>query len=181
MPEFLNVVDENDTIIGPQSRQVIHEQGLLHREIHVYFITPDKKMIFQHRAKDKDTYPNLLDATVGGHVEIGDDYETTAIKEAFEETGVLIDKSELILLEKTRKCAKDLVNHKTNNAFRILYLYIYRGDIKNLKIEKGDSLGFEAYTLEELLNLDEENKKRFIPYALSIFTELIPKFIKNLK
>lgn len=60
-------------------RENIHNQGLLHREIHVWFYTPKGEIIFQHRAKDKDTYPDLLDATVGGHVEINSDYENTAL------------------------------------------------------------------------------------------------------
>ncbi|HZJ41249.1 MAG TPA: hypothetical protein VFD16_03225, partial [Candidatus Saccharimonadales bacterium] len=74
MKSLLNIVDANDNIIGERERAEIHRLGLLHREIHVYFLTPDKKFIFQHRAKDKDSYPDLLDATVGGHVEIGDTY-----------------------------------------------------------------------------------------------------------
>ena len=74
MPEYLNIVDDNDNIIGQKTREEIHQQGLLHQEIHVYFITPNKEIIFQHRAEDKDTYPDLLSATVGGHVDIGDTY-----------------------------------------------------------------------------------------------------------
>lgn len=64
--EMLEVVDENDNIIGFETRAKVHEQGLLHREIHIFFITPNGEVIFQHRAKDKDTYPDKLDATVGG-------------------------------------------------------------------------------------------------------------------
>lgn len=84
MENILDIVDENDQIIGQATRDKIHRQGLLHREIHVYFITPQQEIIFQHRAKDKETFPDLLDATVGGHVEIGDSYELTAIKETEE-------------------------------------------------------------------------------------------------
>ena len=67
----LNIIDENGNITGEETRENIHKQGLLHREIHVWFYTPKGEILFQHRAKDKDTYPDLLDATVGGHVEIG--------------------------------------------------------------------------------------------------------------
>ena len=65
----LNIVDENDQIIGEDTRENIHRKGLLHREIHVWFYTPKSEIVFQHRAKNKDTFPDLLDATVGGHVE----------------------------------------------------------------------------------------------------------------
>lgn len=94
MAEYLNIVNENDEIIGQETRENIHKQGLLHHEVHVHFITPNKEIIFQHRAKDKDFYPDLLDATVGGHVEIGDTYEKTAIKETREETGLIINEED---------------------------------------------------------------------------------------
>ncbi|MCL4437679.1 NUDIX domain-containing protein [Patescibacteria group bacterium] len=77
----LNIVDESGNIIGEETRCNIHKNGLLHKEIHVWFYTPKGEIIFQHRAKNKDVYPDLLDATVGGHVEIGDDYEHAALKE----------------------------------------------------------------------------------------------------
>ena len=64
--EMLEVVNEQDIVIGLESRSMIHQKGLLHREIHIWFITPEGEIIFQHRAKTKDTYPDKLDATVGG-------------------------------------------------------------------------------------------------------------------
>jgi len=62
----LNIVDEEGNIVGEETRENIHKNGLLHREIHVWLYTPNREIIFQHRAKDKDTYPDLLDASVGG-------------------------------------------------------------------------------------------------------------------
>ena len=177
MKEFLNIVSEDDQIIGQESREKIHQEGLLHREIHVYFVTPNKEIIFQHRAKDKDTYPDLLDATVGGHVEIGDTYEKTAIKETQEETGLIIDTEDLIFLSKTKRRSEDKATGKINNAFRETYIYIFRGDIKDLQIEEGKSLGFEIWPMERLLNIDEADSKRFIPYILDFSkTEIINPF-----
>lgn len=101
--EMLEVVDENDNIIGLETREKVHKDGLLHREIHVFFLTPQGEIIFQHRAKDKDTYPDKLDATVGGHVDPDMTYEETAIKECREETGIDIDVNKLLFLTKMRK------------------------------------------------------------------------------
>lgn len=178
MKEFLNIVDENDEIIGEESREKIHQDGLLHREIHVYFITPNKEIIFQHRAKDKDTYPNLLDATVGGHVEIGNSYEKTAIKEAKEETGIKINLSDLIFLNKTKRRSEDNATGKINYAIRQSYVYIFKGGLKNLKIETGKSLGFEIWSVEKLLAIDENDAKKFIPYILEFSRTEVAKFIK---
>jgi isopentenyldiphosphate isomerase len=177
MQKILNIVDESDEIIGEDTRENIHKNGLLHREIHVYFITKNKEIIFQHRAKDKDSYPDLLDATVGGHVEIGDSYEQTAIKETEEETGVKLKFSDLILINKVKKYSKDKATNKINNVFNTRYVYIYKGDVKDLKIETGKALGFEVLSLDKLLNLTNEEKTRFIPYILYFVTTELPNFI----
>src|SRR3989344_4969317 len=103
----LNFVDENNNIIGEETRENIHTQGLLHREVHVWLYTPKGEIIFQHRAKNKDTYPDLLDATVGGHVEIGSDYENAALQELKEETGIQTEKDKLLFIEMVRNKSHD--------------------------------------------------------------------------
>jgi len=181
MKHFLNIVNDKDEIIGEETRENIHINGLLHREVHVYFITPHKEIIFQHRAKDKDMFPDLLDATVGGHVEIGLSYKENAIKEAREETGVVIHNSDLIFINKIKKSFKDETTGKVNSVFNSRYLFIYRGDVNNLKIEAGKALGFEVWSIDKLLNISDGDRKKFIPYILEfVATELIES-IKNLK
>ncbi len=162
----LSVVDENDDVIGQATRREIHEKGLLHREIHVWFITPKGEIIFQHRAKDKDTYPDLLDATVGGHVEIGDSYEKTALKEMEEETGVKGNSNDLHFIAKFAKRSEDPVTKTINNTIRAQYTYVYRGSVSDLKIEEGKALGFEAWPIDQLSHLNDEDRKKFIPLIL---------------
>jgi len=181
MKDILNIVDDDDKIIDQEPREKIHAQGLLHREIHVYFITPNKEVIFQHRAKDKDTFPDLLDATVGGHVEIGDSYEQAAVKETKEETGIEIKVSDLILINKIKKYSEDKSTDKINNVFNSRYAYIYRGDVKDLKIELGKALGFEIWSLNKLAFLTDEDKAKFIPYILYFATTELSNFIEDLK
>lgn len=165
--ELLEVVDNEDQVIGLETRGKIHQEGLLHREIHVWFITPNGEIIFQHRAKDKDTYPDLLDATVGGHVEPKMSYEETAIKECLEETGLNIDLRKLFFLKKMTKKSFDAVSNKINNTIRSQYAYFYDGNISDLKIEVGAADGFEAWKINDLPKLSEEDKGKFISLILS--------------
>ncbi len=168
MTEYLNIVDENDNIIGNETREKIHQEGLLHREIHIYFITPNKEIIFQHRAKDKDTYPDLLDATVGGHVDIGDSYKDAAIREMEEETGLKVDIDSLIFLNKTRgKSSLDKATGKINNVWRESYIYYFQGKLSDLKKEKGKAIAFESWSREKLKNINSDDKKIFIPYIIN--------------
>jgi isopentenyldiphosphate isomerase len=159
----LNLVNENDEIIGVDTRENIHRNGLLHREIHVWLFNDKGEVIFQKRGPNKDTYPGLLDASVGGHVEINDDYKTTAVKEVEEETGLKIEKKDLIFLEKIRRDAFDVVTGMKNNAIRNVYAYRYNGPANELKVEAGKATSLEFWPLEKILNLTKEEKKDFVP------------------
>jgi isopentenyldiphosphate isomerase len=161
--EQLNIVDEQGNIIGVETREKIHELGLLHREIHVWFYTPRGEIIFQHRAKDKDTYPDLLDATVGGHVEIGMDFLETAVKEVEEETGVNVKSIDLKFIEQLRTRSEDSVTERINNVIKREYAYCYTGNTAALRIEQGKAIGFELWLIDRLMNLTEDEQKRFIP------------------
>ncbi|MFA5098627.1 MAG: NUDIX domain-containing protein [Candidatus Paceibacterota bacterium] len=178
----LNIVDESGNIIGEETRDNIHKQGLLHKEIHVWFYTPKKEIIFQHREKDKDTFPDLLDATVGGHVEIGANYESTAIQEIKEETGINAEKESLYFIKIVKSKIFDEVTGMTNNALRAVYAYLYKGGVEDLIVEKGKSIGFEVWPIEKIFNISPSDKKKFISVIfedemLDIFKE-IQKLIK---
>jgi len=164
--EMLEVVDEQDNVIGLESRKKIHEDGLLHREINIWFITPKSEIIFQHRSKNKDTYPDKLDATVGGHVEHKMSYEETVVKECKEETGIDIDLDKLVFLTKMRMKSFDEITGLTNNTIRSQYMYPYEGDISDLQIEEEKAEGFEAWKIDDLSNLSEGNKNKFISFIL---------------
>lgn len=165
-PKKLEVIDINDNVIGLETRAKIHQDGLLHREIHIWFLTPKSEIIFQHRSKDKDTYADKLDATVGGHVEPNMSYEDTAIKECKEETGVDIDSNKLVFLTKMKKRSFDSATGLTNYTIRSQYAYFYEGSIKDLKTEEGESEGFEAWKIDDIHNLSEADRNKFIPLIL---------------
>ena len=161
------IVNEQDEIIGEEERLVIHQKGLLHREAHVIFITLENKIIFQKRGLHKETYPGLLDLTVGGHVDsINDSYESTAEREALEETGVDV-RGKLVFIEKNKSKSFDNFTNLINYKFTTIFGYTYSGGIKDLRLEDGEALGFEVYSIRELEGLDEEGKNKFIPKIIS--------------
>lgn len=174
----LNIVDENENIIGEETRENIHNQGLLHREIHIWFYTPKGEIIFQHREKNKDTFPDLLDATVGGHVEIGSDYENTALQELEEETGVKAEKHNLNFIQVVQNKAFDSATNKINNVVRAIFAYRYEGKVEDLRVEKGKAIGFESWPFEKILNISDEDKKLFIP---TIFEEQNLEIFRKIK
>jgi isopentenyl-diphosphate Delta-isomerase len=165
--DMLEVVNEKDIVIGLESRKMVHQKGLLHREIHIWFMTPNREIIFQHRAKDKDMFPDKLDATVGGHVDKNMSYEETAIKEAKEETGINIDPSKLKLVRKIFRRFVDKPTGLINNAIQTEYAYLFDGNINDLKVETDKAIGFEAWKIDSLHNLAQSDQQKFLPFIFS--------------
>jgi len=174
----LNVVDGDGNIVGEETREKIHRDGLLHKEIFIIFYTPKGEIIFQHRAKDKDTFPDKLDIAVGGHVEMGEDFLTTALNETAEETGLKLKPSDLQYIKTLKVVSYDRVTGKTNNSLRACYSYLYGGDVGDLKVEDGKACGFEAYLIDKLLVANEEERSRFIP---GIFSEEVLEMFINIR
>lgn len=159
--ELLEIVNESGEVVGTEDRAVIHRDGLLHREAHIWFYTPDGKVILQHRAKDKDTWPDLLDVAVGGHVEIDDSFLETAIKEIQEESGLHVTDNDLEEIAVHRSCYVDLATDTKNNILNAHYLYRFNGDVSDLQVEEGKSLGFKTFEVEDLMYQSQRNPELF--------------------
>jgi isopentenyldiphosphate isomerase len=180
--EMLDVVDEDDNVVGTASRTEIHQKGLLHREAHVFFITPSGEFIFQRRSKTKDSYPDKLDVTVGGHVELGDSYLKTALKETLEETGLLLQETDLIPVHKIRSNVKEsTVGGVHNNRFSMVYIHIYKGSLSDLKAEVGKIDGFESFSGYDIFNMPTHINSQFIEMLVDPESLYAPIYKKSLE
>ncbi len=162
---ILDVVDENDIVTGQANRAEIHDTGLIHREVHILYATPRGEIVFQRRAADKDTWPGYLDSTVGGHVELGQTYEEAALREAEEETGLILQPADLTLLGKELSRTDDPVSGRKNNCFRTVYGYTLRQPVETLTVETDAGAGFVAVPLARLEAGDVDGLK-MIPMLL---------------
>jgi isopentenyldiphosphate isomerase len=161
MREPLEIVDEQDQVIGTAERSDIHAQGLLHREVHV-FVTDGTRIALQRRSAGARSWQGYLDATVGGHVELGESYVAAALHEAREELGLVLTEADLIPIEKLRIPARDAYNGYHNNVWRMIYGYrLKAGEV--LTPETGKSDGFEWFTLAEIHHAAFLEEKKCIP------------------
>jgi isopentenyldiphosphate isomerase len=95
--ELLSVVDENDCIIDTRPRHIIHATGLRHRAVHILVFNGKGQLFLQKRSMKKDLNGGLWDTSAAGHVDAGEDYDVSAVREVEEELGVrLTDALELL-------------------------------------------------------------------------------------
>ena len=86
--ELLDVVNDNDEVIGQAMRSVVHQKGLQHRGVHVFLFNEQSEMLIQKRGADRANSPSLLDCSVSEHVKAGESYLEAAMRGLKEEMGV---------------------------------------------------------------------------------------------
>ena len=86
--EIFDVVNEQDEVIGRQSRREVHRLGLMHRAVHVLVFNAAGQVFLQKRSMTKDRQPGLWDSSASGHVDSGEDYDACAVRELGEEIGL---------------------------------------------------------------------------------------------
>ena len=89
--EYLIIVDQYNNIIGKEKRDIIHQKGLIHRDIHI-LIFNEKREIFLKKRNQNINYPNLWESSVAGHVKYKETYFQAAKRELFEE--LIIDEKD---------------------------------------------------------------------------------------
>ncbi len=91
-------------------RAEVHRDGDWHRAVHVWVAGQDDEtgpfLLMQRRSLAKDTWPGVLDATVGGHYRAGESL-TETLRETEEEIGVAVTMAELLPLG-VRVCANEV-------------------------------------------------------------------------
>ena len=86
--ELLDVIDETDNILRPESRAAVHARGLWHRGVHVFLFDGRGRLLVQKRSANRRQYASLLDCSVSEHVKAGEDYPTAAARGLWEELGL---------------------------------------------------------------------------------------------
>jgi isopentenyl-diphosphate delta-isomerase type 1 len=94
--EILEVVDADDRVVGTATRAEIHRLGLLHRAVHIFIFNKSGDIYVQRRSASKDRHPSKLDSSAAGHVDPGESYEQTAVRELEEELGIRADVKEIL-------------------------------------------------------------------------------------
>lgn len=86
--EILEIVDRDDQVVGTATRAEIHARGLMHRAVHLFVFNTRGEIYVQRRSATKDRHPSKLDSSAAGHVDPGETYEETAVRELDEELGI---------------------------------------------------------------------------------------------
>jgi isopentenyl-diphosphate delta-isomerase len=88
MVEILTLVDENDNVIGTDTRENCHlGDGKLHRAL-VIFLFDDNMLLIQQRSQKKLLWPGYWDCSLATHVYPNETYESASERRLKQELGI---------------------------------------------------------------------------------------------
>lgn len=93
--EVFDVVNERNEVIGQLTRGEVHQRKLLHRAVHIFVINSRGKIYLQQRSHLKDVSPLKWDSSAAGHLDAGESYADSALRELKEEIGIEVTETEL--------------------------------------------------------------------------------------
>lgn len=126
--EVLDLVDENDNIIGEVTREEANSKpGLIHREAAVFVYDDQNRVLVQQRSFKKKVSPGRWEVSCAGHVPRGLSYEEVAHQELKEELGFDLELSFF----------KKELNHRPNET-RFLAWFIGKYSGEEIVINKDE-------------------------------------------
>lgn len=126
MSEQVQLYDEQGRPLAGQGavKEKMFAHGLLHGASHVWIwrrADQTAEVLLQKRAARKKTWPNLLDISAAGHLQLGEDPLAAALREAQEEIGLAITETNLRLISVERRIIT-APNGAIENEFCWIYL-----------------------------------------------------------
>lgn len=158
--EVVDVIDDQDEVIGQATRAECHAQLLRHRVIQVFVFNPEGKIFVQKRTMTKAVFPGLYEASVSGHVQAGEAYKQAAVRELAEELGITHAEHDLKELFTFKLRAGP--EHEIITQYQIQCECI--GKLQKEEVESGKFM-----TWEELAQQVEKNPKKFNPGFIAAF------------
>ena len=164
--ELLAEVDKENNVIGSIPRGEAHKSpDKIYRTIAVFVSRDDGKYLWQKRSETKDLYPGCWDFSVGGHVNYGQSYIDTAVRELKEELGLDVNDTELDFK------GEILVNLPQSNEFFHVFSYKLKEE-DNLKYEEEEISDTQWLTLEEVKQSIESRNVKWYPRPIQILNGL---------
>ncbi len=175
--ELLDIVDSNDKLTGEKKdREIIHRDGLWHREVGVIILNEKNEMLLEKRSPTKKQSPNKW-ALCAGHIDAGETPDDTIIREIKEEIGLDVSIKDLEFIKVAKRTVKFSEN-QYNNAFLYIYLYKTNKTEAEYIIQEEELTEVKYFRIEDVEHAVEIQDENFA-FSKEEFVKDILKLIKN--
>jgi len=177
--EYINILTPEGILTSKKVlKSEAHRLGLWHASVHVWITNTKGEVLLQKRASNKDTFPNLWDVSVAGHLTFGDTPLKAALREVQEEIGITLDASclEHIMSVRSIKNPTPLI---TDREFHHIYIAVWKDAIPSIADFTLQQEEVAALRWISITALKQELKKKtidFVPhekdYLEAVLTQL---------
>jgi isopentenyldiphosphate isomerase len=148
--EFLDLVNEQDEIIGKKSRLEVYSEKLSnYRVVNAFLINSKRQLWIPRRSPNKRLFPLCLDMSMGGHVKSGETYEEALERELAEELNMNLEKFPWRILGH--------LNPQIDHVSAFMTVYEFRID-QSPQFNQGEFVEYFWLTPEELIVKIEANE-----------------------
>lgn len=172
MLEILDIWNENGKPTGQSAdKAVLHQNGLFHPTVHIWFYTPTPNILLQKRTANKLIFPNLWDVSVAGHVASGETVLEGATREIEEEIGLSVKPEDLNLIS-VRKNVNKFSNGIIDAEFQHVFLCELSVAIEALRIQKEEVDAVRLFSFVELKQCQAHKHPDFsiVPADMEYYT-----------
>lgn len=158
--EYLDIVDENDNVIGKDTRENIWKRGLEHnvRVVNIFIFSSKGGLLLPKRSMNRRIFPGCYDFSCGECVLAGEDYYDAAVRGLKEELGITNPR----LVELGKITPKEGVS-----CFMKVYKLTYNGEINNYDENGIDNLFWhDLATIKQMVKKDKNKFKADFPIVL---------------
>jgi len=175
--ELVDVLDFEGRPTGTRRTKAdVHREGLWHRSVHVWIVTPDGRVLLQKRARSKENHPGLWDVSAAGHVAAGETAVDAAIRETREELGLEIAAD--VLRHVGSPVEQWVLNEGryVDNEFHDLYLVEIDIDPGNVTLEPAEVEAIALVPVDELAGRLARRDETMVPHwdEIAMVLETIP-------
>jgi isopentenyl-diphosphate delta-isomerase len=173
--ELFPLVNENDEVIGQIIRKEANfNKAYIHRAVGLIIKDRQANYLIQKRSPYKDKYPNLLTLSVSGHVDYGDSYIQTMIREAQEEIGLDLEKGEIKFLFK-----KIYPSEVETEIWSVYELEVDEIDLNDYKFDTKEVSELILMSKAELVQKLEATPGNFSPKAELVLKDVFTPDVKD--
>lgn len=172
MDEYIELLDKDKKPNGVRClKSEAHKNGYLHASVHIWFYTKDKQLLIQQRHSNKNTFPNLWDVSVAGHIGYKELPIIAALRETEEEIGLIVSEKEL------RNIGTSSHKHFHNqnlidNELHHIYICPLTEQLENLKIQESEVAAVKLIPIDAFKFELKNNSNVYVPHGLDYYNRI---------
>lgn len=163
LDEILDIVDENNEVVGQTTRGECYKKGLLHRAVNIFIFNSKGEVFLHKRSNKKLKYPGAWDMSSSEHVRARESFDQAVKRGLKEELGIKVSLKLIIPIHRIDSGYQSKKDTYLDNELIQTYKGIYDGEMNFDPNEIADG---KFFTVEEVNQMIADKKIQFTPWFL---------------